>query len=74
MITSYVIDNIEKLPRSFLLSLRNLLENDSKFHLLEEQLKKSALVLEKDGFQIPFNCPEDLYAAKDLLCIKFKET
>ena len=69
---SYVIEKLMKLPESFLLSLHKVFNSPGKIEIIEEHLKKYSITFEKNGFQISFNCLEEVYAVKDLFRIKSK--
>lgn len=70
---SFVVENITSLPDDFLKKLMELLNDEHKLKTIFEIVEKTGITFERNKYQITFNCREEIYAAKDLLEIKFKK-
>ena len=67
MTTEYMNKKLEALPKDILVSLREFLNDNTRFDLIERQLDITGIMLEKDNFQIPLHSIDDLREIKAFL-------
>lgn len=67
MSDNYLFRNLDNIPMSLILSLKELMENHDKYTILEKQLKLTPIIMETDNYQISIQTIEELYELKKYL-------
>ena len=70
---NYVIENLNNLPIDFLTKLKDLLNDNVQFVKILALIDTSGVTLERNNYQITFNCREEIESAKELLNIQLNK-